>query len=75
MNETSSPTDKKATARRIRWGAKKHENKVKPKRASFVNSMVRPGGVYLRRLDLEGFQTVNTACLCYMLVVALSELL
>ena len=41
----------------------------------FQYSMVRPGGVYLRRLDLEGFQTVNTACLCYMLVVALSELL
>ena len=37
--------------------------------------MVRPGGVYFRRLDLEGFQTVNTACLCYMLVVRLSELL
>ena len=29
MNETSSPTDKKAKARHIRWGVKKQENKVK----------------------------------------------
>ena len=29
MNETSSPTDKKAKARGIRWGVKKQENKVK----------------------------------------------
>ena len=29
MNETSSPTDKKAKARRIRWGVKPQENKVK----------------------------------------------
>ena len=28
VNETSSPTDKKAKARRIRWGVKKQENKV-----------------------------------------------
>ena len=56
--------------------------KEKPHKSHTLNplhsklySMVRPGGVYLRRLDLEGFQTVNTACLCYMLVVALSELL
>ena len=28
MNEASSPTDKKAKARRIRWGVKKQENKV-----------------------------------------------
>ena len=36
MNEASSPTDKKAKARRIRWGVKKHEDKVKRKRVSFV---------------------------------------
>ena len=36
MNETSSPTDKKAKARRSRWGVKKQENKAKRKRVSFV---------------------------------------
>ena len=29
MNETSSPTDKKAKAGRIRWGVKRQENKAR----------------------------------------------